>query len=219
MSDQDFDVVPDKLSPSQQIQRTNMQIVNCTTPGNYFHVLRRQIHREFRKPLIVFTPKSLLRHPLAKSPQLAFDDSGVNHEFVRVYYEVDNDLVPDNQIKKVIFCTGKVYYDLYQERQKRSLKNIALVRVEELAPFPYAEVEKELTRYPNADIYWCQEEPKNMGAYSFMYFNFRTLIRHINDKRELNYNGRPPSASPATGSSKQHTKEVQKLLNEVFINL
>jgi len=217
MCDQDFDAIPDPNdSPSKQIQRTNWQIVNCTTPANYFHVIRSQTHRDFRKPLIIFTPKSLLRHPLAKSPHTAFDDSGDSTRFIRVYWEVDKDLVPDNQIKKVVFCSGKVYYDLYEERNKRKIKDVALVRVEMLAPFPYHEIKREIQRYPNASITWCQEEPKNMGAYTFMFFNFRSLLRYANDSRELKYNGRSSSASPATGSSKQHQKEVQKLLNEVF---
>jgi len=217
MSDQDFDIVPAMdISVRRQIQRTNWQIVNCTTPANYFHVLRRQMHREFRKPLVIFTPKSLLRHPLAKSPFTAFDDDGDDTRFIRLFYEVDKDLVPDDKVKRVIFCSGKIYYDLYEERSKRGIKDVSLIRIEQLAPFPFDHVERELKRYPNAQVIWCQEEPKNMGPYTFMYFNFNTTIRHINDKRSLLFVGRPPSASPATGSSKQHSKEVVKLLNEAL---
>eukprot|EP01124_Arcella_intermedia_P024163 TRINITY_DN4007_c0_g1_i1.p1 TRINITY_DN4007_c0_g1~~TRINITY_DN4007_c0_g1_i1.p1 ORF type:complete len:1016 (-),score=165.40 TRINITY_DN4007_c0_g1_i1:37-3084(-) len=217
MCDQDFDVVPNMdITVRNQIQRTNWQIVNCTTPANFFHVLRRQMHREFRKPLVIFTPKSLLRHPLAKSPQTAFDDSGDDTRFIRVFYEVDNDLVPDDKVKRVIFCTGKIYYDLYTERANKHIKNIPLVRIEQLAPFPFDHVQRELMRYPNAEVVWCQEEPKNMGAWTFVYFNFRTTLKHINDSREVKYIGRPSSASPATGSAKQHTKEVQKLLAEAL---
>jgi len=202
------------ISQRNQIQRTNWQIVNCTTPANYFHVLRRQIHREFRKPLIIFTPKSLLRHPLAKSPQTAFDDSGDDTRFIRVFYEVDTDMVEPNKIRRVLFCSGKVYYDLYEERAKKHIKDIPIVRIEQLAPFPFDHVERELKRYPNAEIVWCQEEPKNMGAYTFIYFNFKTTLKHLNDKREIKYVRRPPSASPATGSSKQHLREVARLLSE-----
>jgi len=217
-SDQVLDIVPDMdITVRRQIQRTNWQIVNCTTPANYFHVLRRQIHREFRKPLVIFTPKSLLKHPLAKSPQTAFDDSGDDTRFLRVYYEVEKDMVPDNKVKRAIFCSGKVYYDLYTERQKRNIKDIALIRVEQLAPFPFDHVEREIKRYPNAEVVWCQEEPKNMGAYTFMYFNFRTTLKHVNDSREVKYVGRPPSASPATGSGKQHSREVESLLNDALL--
>jgi len=217
MSDQDWDVVPDMdISVRRQIQKTNWQIVNCTTPANYFHVLRRQMHREFRKPLVVLTPKSLLRHPLAKSPITAFDDVGDDTRFIRLFYEVDKDMVPNDQVQRVIFCSGKVYYDLYAERANRKIKDIALIRIEQLAPFPFDHVERELKRYPNAQVVWCQEEPKNMGAYTFMYFNFRTTLRQFNDKRDIVYMGRPPSASPATGSSKQHAKELLKLTNEAM---
>jgi len=217
MSDQDLDVVPNMdISVRRQIQKTNWQIVNCTTPANYFHVLRRQVHREFRKPLVIFTPKSLLRHPRAKSPLTAFDDVGDDTRFIRVFYEIDQDLVLDDKVRRVIFCSGKVYYDLYEERAKRGIKDIALIRVEQLAPFPFDHIEREIKRYPNAQITWCQEEPKNMGAYTFMYFNFKTTIKNINDKRELQYIGRQPSASPATGSSKQHNREVAKLLKEAM---
>jgi len=217
MCDQDLDNVPPMdISVRTQIQKSNWQIVNCTTPANYFHVLRRQIHREFRKPLVIFTPKSLLRHRLAKSPQVAFDDSGQDTRFLRLYYEVDKDMAPDSKIRRVIFCTGKVYYDLYEKRAERNIKDIPLLRIEQLAPFPFDHVERELRRYPNAEVVWCQEEPKNMGAWSFIYFNFKTTIKHINDTREIKYIGRPPSASPATGSKKQHDRELQKIIQEAL---
>jgi len=215
MCDQDLDAVPNMdISLRNQIQSINWQIVNCTTPANYFHVLRRQIHREFRKPLVVFTPKSLLRHHLVKSPQIAFDDFGDDTRFIRVFYEIDKDLVPDDKVRRVIFCSGKVYYDLYEERGTKSIKDIAILRIEQLAPFPFDHVQRELMRYPNSEIVWCQEEPKNMGAWTFIYFNFMTTFKHINDIRDIKYVGRPPSASPATGSSKQHAREVAKFLNE-----
>jgi len=217
MCDQDLDSVPNMdITQRSQIQRTNWQIVNCTTPANFFHVLRRQIHREFRKPLIIFTPKSILRHPLAKSPQAAFDDSGDDTRFIRVFYEVDKDMVPDEKLRRAIFCTGKVYYDLYEERAKRGIKDISLIRIEQLAPFPFDHVQRELTRYPNAEVVWCQEEPKNMGAWTFIYFNFKTTFKHKDDKRELKYIGRPPSASPATGSSKLSAVELAKLVKEAL---
>jgi len=133
-----------------------------------------------------------------------------------VFYEVDKDLVPENKLRRAIFCSGKVYYDLYEERNRRGIKDIALIRVEQLAPFPFDHVERELVRYQNAEIVWCQEEPRNMGAWTFMYFNFKTTFRKIQDKRELNYIGRPPAASPATGSFYQHKREQSKLLNDAL---
>lgn len=219
MSDQDPDVIPDQNETTRMtIQKANWQIVICTTPANYFHVLRRQMHREFRKPLIIFTPKSLLRHPLVKSPQSAFDDvdEDGDSKFIRVYHEVDQDLVAPAKVKRLVLCTGKVFWDLYEERQKRNIKNIALVRVEQLVPFPFDEVMRELQRYPNADVRWVQEEPKNMGAWSFVYFNLRTSLRELKDNRELHFIGRPVSASPAVGSSKKHKEEQDQIINEAF---
>jgi len=217
LCDQDVDVIP-PMEPSQrtQIQKTNWQIVNCTTPANYFHVLRRQMHREFRKPLIIFTPKSLLRHPLCKSSRSAFDDLGDDTRFIRMYQEVDKDLVQNEKIRRVLFCSGKVYYDLYENRHKKNIKDIAIVRIEQLAPFPFDHVLRELEKYPNASIYWAQEEPKNMAAFTWCYFNFVTSFKALNDKRELKYVGRPPSASPATGSKKIHEKEQAKFIDEAL---
>eukprot|EP01125_Pyxidicula_operculata_P002765 TRINITY_DN125_c0_g2_i1.p1 TRINITY_DN125_c0_g2~~TRINITY_DN125_c0_g2_i1.p1 ORF type:complete len:997 (-),score=267.81 TRINITY_DN125_c0_g2_i1:88-3078(-) len=217
MSDQDLDNIPPMdINHRTQIQRSNWQIVNCTTPANYFHVLRRQLHREFRKPLIVFTPKSLLRHPLCKSPRTAFDDVGDDTRFIRLYPEVDQNLLPNNDIKRVIFCTGKVYYDLYEERKKLGVKDVVICRVEQLAPFPFDHVAREISNYPNAQVTWVQEEPKNMGAYTFCYFNLKTTLRSLNDKRNVHYIGRPSSASPATGSNKIHVKEQAKLVSDAL---
>jgi len=221
-SDQDLDTIPEMdEAHRKQIQVTNWQVVNCTTPANYFHVLRRQMHREFRKPLIVMTPKSLLRHPLVKSPLSAFDDVGDDTRFQRVIPEIDADVVP-GKVKRVVFCSGKVYWDMYEERKKRAEKTpqvlgIALIRVEQLAPFPFDKVLEELKKYgPNVDVTWVQEEPKNMGAWTFVFFNFRTIFKHLRQSKELGYIGRKASASPATGSTYQHKKELAKLLDQVF---
>jgi len=217
MSDQNLDEFPlMDQSHRRQIQVTNWQIVNCTTPANFFHVLRRQMHREFRKPLVVFTPKSLLRHKLCKSPLSAFDDEGEDTKFIRVLPEVDKDMVPPEKCRKLIFSSGKVYYDLYEYRATKGIKDIPLVRIEQLAPFPFDHVSREITKYPNAQIIWIQEEPKNMGPWVFIYFNFKTALRAQNDRREINYVGRTYSASPATGNSKVHAKELKKLLDEAF---
>jgi len=217
MSDQDLDEIP-AADPTQrlQIQTSNWQIVNCSTPANYFHVLRRQLHREFRKPLVVFSPKALLRQ--AKSPLAAFlDTSGEDTRFLRVYSEVDTDLVPAEKCTRVIFCSGKVYYDLYTERHKKKIKDVPLIRVEQLAPFPFDHVARELERYPNAEIMWAQEEPKNMGAWTFIYFNFKTLLNSRKDQRTLHYAGRDYSAATATGNSKKvHEKEFEQLLKDAY---
>jgi len=216
MSNQHLDEVPANMDQSRQIQLTNWQIVNCTTPSNFFHVLRRQMHREFRKPLVVFTPKSLLRHKLCKSPLSAFGDEPEKTEFIRVLSEADKDLVPPEKCRKLIFCSGKVYYDLYEFRATKGIKDIPIVRIEQLAPFPFDRVIQEITKYSKAQIVWVQEEPKNMGPWTFMYYNFKTALRSQNDKRELGYGGRTYSASPATGNSKVHAKELKKLLDEAF---
>jgi len=215
MSDSDPDVIP-PMDPTQrkQIQLTNIQVVNCTTPANYFHVLRRQIHREFRKPLIIATPKSLLRHPLCKSDLEHFDDIGDDTRFFRVIKETSNDLVNDDQVKKLIFCSGKVYYDLYQEREKRKIKNVAIVRVEQLAPFPFDKVSDQLAKYKNSEVFWIQEEPKNMGPWNWIYFHFKTLLDQMN--KSISYIGRPPSAATSTGSKEKHDTEQKAILDKAF---
>lgn len=217
MCDQNLDAIPNMdQSQRRQIQLINYQIVNCTTPANYFHVLRRQLHREFRKPLVIFTPKTLLRHELAKSPISAFDDVGDDTRFLRVIHEVDTDIVSPEKCRRIIFCSGKVYYDLYKQRAERNIKDIPIIRVEQLAPFPFDHVSKEIQKHPNAQIMWVQEEPKNMGAWTFAFFNIRTCLRSLNDTRQLKYAGRSYSAAPATGNKKVHDKELKKLLDEAF---
>src|SRR3546814_1726067 len=136
-----------------------MQVVNCTTPANYFHVLRRQLHREFRKPLVVFTPKSLLRHKRCVSDLAAFGPGSCFH---RVLYCDDRPSEP-NDAKKVVLCSGKVYYDLVDEREKRGIADINFLSLEQLYPFPVDALAQELEPYKHCDLVWCQEEPRNMG--------------------------------------------------------
>jgi 2-oxoglutarate dehydrogenase E1 component len=191
----------------------NWQVVYCTTPANYFHVLRRQVRRNFRKPLVIMTPKSLLRHKLAVS-KLA--DMGPGTTFHRVIGETV-DLVADEKIRRVVLCTGKVYYDLYQTREERGIKDVALLRVEQLYPFPANSLTMELGRYPNADVVWCQEEPKNMGAWQFVDRRIEGVLSGLKvTARRPSYAGRPDSASPATGLLRRHNREQAQLVDEAL---
>jgi len=191
----------------------NWQVCNITTPANYFHALRRQIHRDFRKPLVVTTPKSLLRHKRAVSK---LEDFGPGTSFNRVLPEIGN-LVARTEVKRVVLCSGKVYFDLLAAREEMNISYVALVRLEQLYPFPRISLSKELKKYPNADVVWCQEEPKNMGAWTFMDRRIEELLGNvdINAKRPI-YVGRPEAASPATGSHGKHTNEQRALVEDAL---
>ncbi|MES2215061.1 MAG: 2-oxoglutarate dehydrogenase E1 component [Pseudomonadota bacterium] len=185
----------------------NMQIVNPTTPASLFHLLRRQMHRDFQKPLIVMSPKSLLRHKLVVS---SIDDLASGTSFLPVIGEIDKDIKNEN-VKRVIMCSGKVYYDLLELRRTKGL-NIAIIRIEQYYPFPKTHLTSEIAQYKNAtEFIWCQEEPQNMGAW---YFIKPYLSEIINSKIE--YIGREPAASPAVGSLYLHNKEQQDLLNKAL---
>ncbi|MBI1208594.1 MAG: 2-oxoglutarate dehydrogenase E1 component [Azospirillum sp.] len=192
----------------------NMQVVNCTTPANYFHVLRRQMRRRFRKPLIVFTPKSLFRHKLCVSK---LSDFTVGTNFQRVLREDTPTLLPADQVRRVVLCSGKVYYDLFEEREKRRAHDVALVRLEQLYPFPRTALGRELHKYPHADVVWCQEEPANMGSWTFVDRRIEEVLQSLDlpVKRPI-YVGRPASASPATGLLRRHVKEQAKLVDEAL---
>lgn len=188
----------------------NMQVVNMTTPANLFHALRRQlIGRKFRKPLIVMSPKSLLRHKLCVSD---LKDFAPGTSFKPVIPEIDK-LAKDSAIKRVIFTSGKVYYDLLEARREAKQDDVAIVRVEQYYPFPAAEIGAELKRYTNAEIVWCQEEPKNAGAWTFIAPRFADLLEQINHaSSKLRYVGRPEAASPAAGYMKLHQREQSELV-------
>lgn len=199
----------------------NMQVANCTTPANYFHILRRQIERDFRKPLVIMTPKSLLRHKRAVSslkemaegtyfqPILADDAERLKKQAVK--------LQPDTKIRRVILCTGKVYYDLYEEREKRGLDDIYIIRIEQLYPFPAQALAGFLQRFKQAEIIWCQEEPKNMGAWSFITPYAEWVLRHIGVKAgRIHYVGRPAAAAPAAGLAKDHQLQLAAFLEEAM---
>ncbi|MGE3936300.1 MAG: 2-oxoglutarate dehydrogenase E1 component, partial [Rhodospirillaceae bacterium] len=191
----------------------NWQVVNCTTPANYFHVLRRQVRRNFRKPLVVMTPKSLLRHKLAVS---ALADMGPDTGFHRVIPEAGA-IAADKDVRRVVLCSGKVYYDLLAERDARKIQDVALVRVEQLYPFPIRSLGAELSRYPNADVIWCQEEPRNMGAWTYMDRRIEELLATLDVKaKRPSYVGRVEAASPATGLMQRHIKQQAKLIDEAL---
>jgi 2-oxoglutarate dehydrogenase E1 component len=192
----------------------NMQVANCTTPANYFHILRRQLNRKFRKPLVLMTPKSLLRHKLAVSK---LSEMGPGSSFHRVLWD-DKQPAADDKIKRVILCTGKVYYDLFEEREKRGLKDTVILRIEQLYPFPHKALVGELGRYKNAKtVVWCQEEPKNMGAWGFVepYLEQVQLELGLKAKRPV-YTGRVEAASPATGLMSKHNQQQAKLVDDAL---
>ena len=207
----------------QLCSNDNMQVMNCTTPANYFHALRRQMHRDFRKPLIMMTPKSLLRNKYCVSN---LDDFSKSNTFHRILW--DHAIDPQNQgfiklkenseIKKVILCSGKVYFDLLEAREKLKKNDVILFRIEQLYPFPAKTLVKELKPYAeNAKFFWCQEEPKNMGAW----FSVRDYIQWTLDtikanNNEISYIGRSPDASPATGYANRHISQQQEIINKVF---
>ena len=182
----------------------NMQVVNATTPAQYFHLLRRQAMQDKKKPLIVMSPKSLLRHPMAVSNTQELASGG----FMPL---LSDEHVTDNAaIDRVVFCSGKVYYDLLKHQQEKGFRNVALVRVEQLYPFPDHDVNETLKRYPNAkSVVWCQEEPKNMGAWSFV---APRIFSELQPGQHLHFAGRAASASPATGSAKVHAVEQERLV-------
>jgi 2-oxoglutarate dehydrogenase E1 component len=201
----------------------NWQVANCTTPANYFHILRRQLQRKIRKPLIIMTPKSLLRHKRVIS---TLDEMGPGTSFHRILWD-DADrlrfatrpeavqLKPDEQIRRVVMCTGKVYYDLYETREAAKLDDVYLLRVEQLYPFPARALLAELKRFPNAEIVWCQEEPRNMGAWSFIEPNIEWVMDQAGMKgRRPRYVGRAAAASTATGQLSRHLAEQKALVGE-----
>lgn len=197
----------------QQSAEDNWIVANCTTPANYFHILRRQIKRDFRKPLILMSPKSLLRHKRAQSD---LKDLGKDTSFHRVISETEK-LVASDKVKRVIFCTGKVYYDLLEAREEKKIKDIALVRVEQIYPFPYSVVEAEIKKYGKAEIVWVQEEPQNMGCWNFVDRRLEQAAKNVKAKDPRpKYVGRPEAAATACGYMKIHTKEQQTLIDEAL---
>jgi 2-oxoglutarate dehydrogenase E1 component len=191
----------------------NLQVCNITTSANYFHALRRQIRRNFRKPLVIMTPKSLLRHPEVASN---LDEMGPGTFFRRTIDETDK-LAADLEVKRVVLCTGKVYYDLRARRRERKLDDVAIVRVEQLHPFPAKALAESIARYKNADVVWCQEEPRNMGAWTFVEARIEQVLAGLDGRaKRARYAGRPDAAATATGLLKRHNTEQAKLVDEAL---
>jgi 2-oxoglutarate dehydrogenase E1 component len=199
----------------------NWQVANCTSPANYFHILRRQLHRQFRKPLILMTPKSLLRHKRVVS---RLDEMGPGTTFHRLLwddaeYKPDDKtkLVADDKIRRVVLCSGKVYYDLYDAREAAGIDNVYLLRVEQLYPFPARALMHELSRFKQAEMVWAQEEPKNMGAWSFIEPNLGWVLERIEARvRRASYVGRAATAATATGLLSKHLHEQKTLVTEAL---
>ncbi len=204
----------------QMSAEDNWIVANCTTPANYFHLLRRQMHRDYRKPLVLMTPKSLLRHKMAVSKADEFTTGSSFHRVLwddAQYGNSDTKLKADDKIKRVVLCSGKVYFDLLEERDKRGIDDIYLLRVEQFYPFPAQSMVSELGRFPNADYVWCQEEPKNQGAWTFMEPNIEWVLTRIGAKNtRATYAGRLAAASPATGLASAHKAQQAALVNEAL---
>jgi 2-oxoglutarate dehydrogenase E1 component len=205
----------------QMCAEDNMQVANCTTPANYFHILRRQLKRDIRKPLILMTPKSLLRHKRAVS---RLDEMGADTSFHRLLWD-DAQLLPDEKIKlvadekirRVVMCSGKVYYDLYEEREKRGIDDVYLLRLEQLYPVPLKALVHELGRFKKAQFTWCQEEPRNMGAYNFLEPYLEWVLEQLGAKiKKPAYAGRPASAATAVGQMSKHLAQLKSFLDEAL---
>src|SRR3954465_10867852 len=204
----------------QMCAEDNMQVANCSTPANYFHILRRQLKRDFRKPLILMTPKSLLRHKRCVS---RLDELAEGSSFHRLMWDDAQHggggvrLVADDKIRRVVLCSGKVYYDLFEEREKQDVNDMYLMRVEQLYPFPVKSLAYELGRFKNAEVVWCQEEPKNMGSWTFVEPYLEWALSHAGSPASRpRYVGRPASAATATGLMSKHQAQLQAFLNEAF---
>lgn len=201
----------------RQHQDCNMQVIYASTPANMFHALRRQIHREFRKPLVAFVSKSLLRHPMARS---SIEDMTEGTQFERVLPEAHPESLVSqaSEIRRVIFCSGQVYYALLKARESLGCKDVALIRIEQYSPFPFEIVRDQVDLYPNAEVVWAQEEPLNFGAWSYVGSRLKTSLEASEHHagREVRYVAREPSCSVATGSKKQHKQEEEQIIKDAF---
>ncbi|KDO30961.1 oxoglutarate dehydrogenase [Saprolegnia parasitica CBS 223.65] len=207
---------PDVFQPDANDVGANIHVAMPTTPAQYFHALRRQVRAPYRKPLIMFTPKSLLHHRPCTSDLNNFDQGA---SFQRVLGPHADDLRrmdEDTKIRRLVLCSGKIYYPLVQAMRARNITNIATARVEQLVPFPFADLAHHVQQYPNAQVVWVQEEPKNMGAWTYCQPRVTTVMRHLGDKRSVSYIGRPPTASPATGQYEIHLQEMRGIIEDAL---
>lgn len=211
----------------QACAEDNIQVANCTTPANYFHILRRQMHRPFRKPLIIMTPKSLLRHKKAVSTLADLAEGSSFHRVLHDDAQTRPDVAgirikADKDIRRVILCSGKVYYDLLERREKdmqdgKPVDDVYILRLEQFYPWPMKSLMTELARFPNAELVWCQEEPKNMGGWTFVDPWIELTLEKLNVKsKRARYVGRPASASTAAGLMSRHLKELDAFLTDAF---
>ena len=206
----------------QLCAKENIQVMNCTTPANYFHALRRQMHRAFRKPLIIMTPKSLLRNKRCVSSIEDFTKKNTFHRVLEDHADFKKygliKLEQDNKIEKVVLCSGKIYFDLLEAREKKANNKVFFIRVEQLYPFPVKTLAKFLKRFSKkANFYWCQEEPQNMGAWNSARNYIEWTLNHINAKNtKVSYIGRSPAASPATGYLKKHLAQQKEIIEKVL---
>jgi 2-oxoglutarate dehydrogenase E1 component len=206
----------------QACAEDNMQVANCTTPANYFHILRRQMHRPFRKPLVLMTPKSLLRHKKATSTLADLAEGSsfhrVLHDDAQTRPEIAGvTLKPDADIRRVVLCSGKVYYDLLERRERDGIDDVYLMRLEQFYPWPMKSLMTELARFPNAELVWCQEEPRNMGGWTFVDPWLELTLEKLDVKaKRARYVGRPASASTAAGLMSRHLKELDAFLTDAF---
>jgi len=194
-------------------ERVNMQVVNATTAANYFHLLRRQMRRSFRKPLVVAAPKKLLKYARANSD---IEEFAEGNRFKKIYPDQNKGLVAPEKVKKVILCSGQVYYDIDNARTKENNNDIAVIRVEQLSPFPFKGITAELQKYKNAKVQWVQEEPQNQGYWSYTLPKIQSCLKELGRSAEVTYAGRGPSASTATGFSKLHEAELKHFLQEAL---
>ncbi len=206
----------------QACAEDNMQVANCTTPANYFHILRRQMQRPFRKPLVLMTPKSLLRHKKATSTLADLAEGSSFHRVLHDDAQTRPDvagvtLKPDAEIRRVVLCSGKVYYDLLERRERDRIDDVYLMRLEQFYPWPMKSLMTELARFPNAELIWCQEEPRNMGGWTFVDPWLELTLEKLDVKaKRARYVGRPASASTAAGLMSRHLKELDAFLTDAF---
>jgi 2-oxoglutarate dehydrogenase E1 component len=206
----------------QLCAQENIQVVNCTTPANYFHALRRQIHRDFRKPLIIMTPKSLLRNKMCTSSIEDFTKKNTFHRVLNDHADFQKSnlikLADDKKIQKVVLCSGKIYFDLLQAREKNKNRNVFIIRIEQLYPFPVKTLAKELKRFKKrSEFFWCQEEPQNMGAWNSARNYIQWSLDYIKaENKTVHFVGRKPAASPASGYLKKHLAEQNEILEKVL---